>query len=371
MILISIFYLSKCLCSNYFENQTNIIQNKNLFYTQQGFYNIMIHNDDVIHISLNEGKQTLFFFMPYYPSFYIQNMSIDGIPVKNNMFPRGFFIKGNINASLEFCSGNKDYEMQANMWIIPSEICQKSSIFTYGSNSIKITSSITQLCIFSPTFDSSNQKFKIESGIPFDSSFHYTLIYTNNFSNPDFLNYGNKIETYKFKNGNLVKFYSSSPYYIENYTSSGLKSSNEYYSFFYKRKTKTGKIAFTQNECFSDSIYECDSKGCVYNRIPTNLLCFDYDIEAIVIVGSIIGAVFAIGMLVMISCFIVKKKKTKKENNGILNTVPLRNENSIADDYTNQNYPQTPKDVYEQDEYINPYNPSQSYNYLLQSPNIY
>lgn len=360
MIIFAILYLLHYKKYSKFSllDQTSLLKEQYYTYSDLGFYQLPIRGGDKMTISLNSGKQSLFFFIPYDPFLYICNLSIDGVPIKSHLLPRGLSIEGNDNATLTFYSSKKNnIQLQANFWIIPSTICPKYSAYVYGTNSIEVHSDLSQLCIFSPTFDSKSSKFKIESGIPFFSGYHYSLIYTTDFHTPAYVNDGNKIESHTIKTANFVSYFASKKV-------TNISDKNEYFTFSYKRRTKTKDVSYNQNYCFADSVYKCSSKECSFTSAFVFTDCLDYNIETIVIVGSVVGLVFAVTMLVLISCFLVKRKKN--DENDTLSTVPLNNENNylIEKDYTQKNINQQ-----YQNEYNNPYNPMNQPQFYQQQTN--
>ena len=82
---------------------------------------------------------------------------------------------------LHFFSDKINLEYQIEFWIIPSDLCYKSSLYVYGSNKKDILVRGTQLCVFSPISDSKSKKYSIETGIPFNKGYHYTYLYTINY----------------------------------------------------------------------------------------------------------------------------------------------------------------------------------------------
>lgn len=350
MIVLTIFCFLKFNRSvkrKEFQNQKSLNLQKN--YSDIGFYQISIQNGDKINVFLKGGKHRLYLFIPYDPNILIQKIIIDGILVlQKKLILNGLSIEGNDNTTLEFSTKNSNQQIEANFWILPSNMCQKNSGYVFGTNSIEVHSDLDQLCIFSPSFDSKSSKFQIESGIPFIDGYHYSLVYTTDFEKPLYVNDGNNVETYTLKTANFVSFYS-------------VKSNSdkdEFFTFTYKRRTKTKDVSYSQNYCVADSVYKCSIIGCSSSDVFNFVECLDYNIETIVIVGSVLGFVFAVSMLILIYCCMIKKKKNDGGLNEPLNTVPLNNEN---ENYTQKDFNQN--NYLNQNDYINPYDPSNTNNY--------
>ncbi|KAK8843558.1 hypothetical protein M9Y10_024615 [Tritrichomonas musculus] len=300
---------------------------QSLNYSDFGFYSVSISNGDAIEFSLDHGKQSIFFLMPYDPNFYIQDIIIDGIFVSHSAHPSGLAIEGNDSVILTFKTAVLGLQIQSNFWIIPSDLCQCPSSYVYGKQIVNTHIINSQLCVFSPIFDSKNQKFKIESGIPFDSLDHYTSFYTVNYQKPDFINYDNIIESHEFTTGNFVKF-SSSDLTLNSPKPNDIEDTE---TLFYKRQTKIKSSSHSENICVVEPFLRCNSNGCISDTINIDFKkCSESGPNVVVITVACVGSVLFIALLCLILCCL--SRRNKKQDS--MNTVLINNEEVGANDYT-------------------------------------
>ncbi|KAK8836608.1 hypothetical protein M9Y10_037542 [Tritrichomonas musculus] len=355
-IKLSFSFDSKIIKDDNFPKQADYEKkSQNLQYSEQGFYNISISEKDTLNIFFKGRKQRLFFLIPYSPNFNIQNVSIDGTLVSIYPQPIGLSIEGTDNATLTFWSKIDSYQHQINFWIIPSELCSNSSTFVYGSNIIELHFRNTELCVFSPIFDSNNQKFTIELGVPFDESNHHASIYTKDFVKPYATYYDNDIHSTTVKTGNFVKF--------------NLNQNDEknHYSIFYRRRTKSIGSPYHQNVCEADSITRCTSDGCLLDIVDfVSVECNQYDFENIIVV-LVIVSLFLVIVMILLIYFCLRRNKKKKDL-GNLDNNPLNSENEI---YTQSPVPEVIYPAQHPDTMNNYlyYNNDQQQMYLQQSNN--
>lgn len=305
-------------------------KSRNLTFSEQGFYSISIEEGDKMIFFLKQSTQKLYFFLPSSGDFYIKDLTIDGTKVSIQSFPTGFCIEGNENITLTFYMKNNDINNQVNFWIIPSSLCPKSSSYSFGSNIIEMLVRGSQTCIFSPTFDSKNQKFTIEAGIPLIKGYHYTSMYTTNYSKSDYTNTDNQIQTNTIKTGAFFKYYLN---YIDG-------DEDHLYSIFFRRKTKSKN----ENSCDANAVTRCNVDGCVLDYIDfVSIKCSKIDTVNIIVAVVIAGVIFLIIVSFIIYMLIMSKKRKLNINSEPLNN-DVDNENKIF--YAEQNvndYPQQPQ----------------------------
>lgn len=307
-----VFLISFSLSDSGGEGQNNFFQqtrhNEPMYYDKIGFYSTSFHAHKEIIISFSGGKNSVFIFFPKmtYPIYY----SID-----DNRF---VYYPNQIGLSLEGKNHTiiKSSNSIAHFWIIPSTLCPTSSMYAYGSFSISIKSDIiSRMCIFSPIFDVKDIKFKVKTGIPDYKGIHYSKIYTNNFTNPQFSNYGNKAKSHKVKTSYIAEYYINE------------SSSKRYpYKLYYKRKVTSDLTKFGYDKCSVGSVTYCNSTECKLNPY-LNLSddCNDFDIHLFLL---IIAETFLSIFLIFIIYTNFKKCCKKKESIDALNTLPLKSDNT-------------------------------------------
>lgn len=315
----TIFSLNSGELSFNYSNRLN--QNFHDFsYSDPGFYSILLKDGDKISVFLVEGTQKLYLFIPYQTNFYIKELKIDGLIVPINLHPISFCIEGKNYVTITFYANN-DQDNRADFWILPSSLCPKSSSYAYGSNIVEILARGTQLCVFSPTFDSKNQKFSIEAGIPLITGYHYTSFYTTNYDKPDYLISTDEIQSITIKTGSFVKFYSN---FIDD-------DGDRLYSIFFRRKTKSIKVSENDNKCEVNAITRCSFEGCILDYVDfVSVKCNKIDVLNITVASVISG----IMVLVILSLVISMYCRSKKKKNLNINEEPLNNDN---DDFYNEN----------------------------------
>lgn len=172
------------------------------------------------------------------------------------------------------------------LWLLPREMCGKSSIYEYGSNSnltvgqaISIITSKTgdeitySNCIFSPLFDifDSKSSYDISIGInpsEFENSQNYkssiTAIYTNNLSKPDTVINGYEGYNHTFSN----PFFSR--YEIKQKIKEGENNSPlEVEVYMIKKVTQTDNFDYNRFDifCSSGSVYFCNASSCFHDEM--------------------------------------------------------------------------------------------------------
>lgn len=302
-----VFLISFSLSDSMNESQNNLFQHTELnksdkYYDKIGFYNTEFGILSTVTISFSGGRNRIFVFFPKVS--YHTSVSID-----DNLF---YDLRGKIGFSLE---GKKHAIIKSsfaevNFWIIPSTICPKNSIFVYGSRTIEIQMTHSPFCVFSPIFDSNNGYFKVKTGIKNHKGFHYSNIYTTNFTYPQFTNFGNINKTHKVKTSHIAEFYVD-------------MSSSKRYDLYYERKVSYFSFkAHSYEDCYVNHVIYCNATTCESRLWSYYPYCSNFDILLLI----------RIFLLVLTSicamAFIFKMCLNKKESKDTLNTIPLKSDNT-------------------------------------------
>lgn len=208
-----------------------------------------------------------------------------------------------------------------NIWLLPSNFCRQISLYAYGGYSIelKVPYTSSEICIFSPSFDSFNGKYKVNFGINSNQNNHISNLYSKSFYCP-----------YKVgKFDEIVKAKVDEPFVaVFKFNSSLLsKSDNDLKYFenfiFYKRITDQFESNDSSKQISLGSVANCNfSHDCVTSFFPplevnVENKKWNSDIELIPLLIVLIASI--VGVVLVVFCF--KKIKRRIKLNSIKNDI--------------------------------------------------
>lgn len=237
--------------------------------THVGFYNFTVKKECTITALFNDGSVRLFLFTEPFNSDDIE-ITIDGENVKpGSKYTNGRAIEAKKKATIKFIKENYD-EKYVNIWLLPSHFCSHLSLYAYNSYSIdlKIPYTCPQVCIFSPSFDSQDQKFRVSFGINSLDSNHISSLYIKSFYCPYKTSIYSQIAKAKVKNSFIVDFKFNSSKTIKKEKK---EDNKKYYDnfIFYKRITNQINQDNAIQKSSIGSVAICNSThGCVSSFFP-------------------------------------------------------------------------------------------------------
>lgn len=340
--------------NNFFSKKTDVktCKDENII-SHIGYYSFRVKKKCEIVSSLNSGSVRMFFF--YDPIFQIDyNLSIDGQYVdagpKN---ANGRSIVGNDNVTIKFYNifSNK---MIVNIWLLPLHLCSNLSLYAYNSYSIdlKIPYTSSEICIFSPSSDSSNNKFKVKFGINSNEPNHISSLYSSSYYCPQTIAKESKIVSTRVYGSYLVEFkfnHSINDSQEIILTPTPKPSDINYYLnfIFYKRTTNQVVIDDINLKSSIGSVAKCNSyRGCRSDFFPP--LEVHYDEPGLTsnpkIAAYLVFAIVSIiAVIIIIAIFVVRIKRQKERINKQKNkdNVPLNIRfNNYTGNEGNQGTPQ-------------------------------
>lgn len=248
-----------------------ILSNKKADYTfnKIGFYSIPdIKDEDEINVLFSNYSYRLFLFSSQ--KNVKMSISIDGTILSSPLKVDGLSIDAFNNTNLKFIlnegtPNNKNLnKIAVNLWILPIDLCPKSSIFGVSGKDIYANIMPSHfnsysICAFNPIFESQINNFKIQFGIELQNDLNnsFSFLYSNDFNHPE-----------KIVNGydNSQYYLQKNPYFIKYVI---LKHENSSKQISYK--DDQAKIIFKKivNEnksknstCKVSAIYSCTSSNC-------------------------------------------------------------------------------------------------------------
>lgn len=342
-------------------NEQSTLENSQYEINQIGYHEINnIHDGDSIVVKFNQQQLRLFIFISGSFQYELKNLYIDGIDsllnLKNQDEKFGFAIDADKEAKLEFGTYESDnsnkkhhkpnhirnkaqlmlskvhnyhhndiinnYDQDFNfienidtslhvvLWLLPRDMCGKSSLFEFGGMTANLTIESTDSiirsktideitysnCIFSPLFNIFYSKFDYDINIKFDPSYKSTaVVYSNNISYPDFsMNDENHIISKPY----FIKYDITKPNQNGNFT-----SSSPIKTFITRKMIRNDSSEFQFDIiCIAGSVDFCDSSKCFH----------DYDIESKMMLKcdnslflKIIGILAGFGVVIIIAIIVI------------------------------------------------------------------
>lgn len=251
-----------------------------------GFHQITdVLNGDAVKVNFNSNDLRLFLFLPFNSYLVVDELDVDGANMSSQFHNPideeiGFAVDGSQYAQFNFTSrGKPKLKIESDsvsLWLIPRNLCSKSSYFESGGLSSEIISypsnqSITSkspyiqysMCVFSPVFDFTEVSYSIKFGVEADLNNYVSesCLYTDNFNESE-----RCVNNYDEDSKYLI----SNAFFIQH----TIKTANENYKrvdnqvkIKLKRDTEKSNFSeFFDLFCITQPVDACNSTACVYDK---------------------------------------------------------------------------------------------------------